>query len=201
MDRGRAKQRPKCGAYVYPSVPSNGGANASFQAGCTETYACSGFSLDALRGPPAVSCYAYATLNTHDGLVLRSSYSATAITTVTLIIGSVVYLKPTEVPRVPFTRDLAFLVLALLLILLSTSLGSVSVRDPPTNLCPASASAAFASSVRSFCSAHVLFEVVLEVCRALFLVRAMLRVAPCRHRVVIDHRAAKDLILQEFCQH
>lgn len=47
----------------------------------------------------------------------------------TLIIGSVVYLKPTEVPRVPFTRDLVFLVLALLLILISASIGSVSVRE------------------------------------------------------------------------
>lgn len=52
-----------------------------------------------------------------------------AITTVTLIIGSVVYLKPTEVSRVPFTRDLVFLALALLLILISTSIGSVSVSE------------------------------------------------------------------------
>lgn len=63
----------------------------------------------------------------HVRLVLRSP--PPAITTVTLIIGSVVYLKPTEVPRVPFTRDLVFLVLALLLILVSTSIGKVSVRE------------------------------------------------------------------------
>lgn len=52
-----------------------------------------------------------------------------AIATVTLIIGSVVYLKPTEVPRVPFTRDLVFLLLALVLILISASIGEISVRE------------------------------------------------------------------------
>jgi len=54
---------------------------------------------------------------------------APAITTVTLIIGTVVYVKPTEVPRVPFTRDLVFLAAALLLILVSASIGTVSVSE------------------------------------------------------------------------
>lgn len=51
----------------------------------------------------------------------------------TLIIGCVVYVKPAQVSRVPFTRDVAFLVMALLLVLLSASMGRISVSTSPAS--------------------------------------------------------------------
>eukprot|EP00752_Nemacystus_decipiens_P012379 g10971.t2 len=80
--------------------------------------------------PDVFSAFVALTSNTdrEEGLLVGiGSLLGSTITTVTLIIGSVVFLKPTEVPRVPFTRDLVFLVLALLLVLISTSAGKVSI--------------------------------------------------------------------------
>ncbi|CAM9125704.1 unnamed protein product [Ectocarpus fasciculatus] len=63
-----------------------------------------------------------------DGLLVgMGSLLGSTISTVTLIIGSVVYIKPTGVPRVAFTRDVVFLVLALVLVIISDCIGEISL--------------------------------------------------------------------------
>ncbi|CAM9239518.1 unnamed protein product [Scytosiphon promiscuus] len=60
-------------------------------------------------------------------LVGMGSLLGSTISTVTLIIGCVVYVRPTQVSRVPFTRDITFLVMALLLVLFSASMGRIPI--------------------------------------------------------------------------
>ncbi|CAM9114656.1 unnamed protein product [Ectocarpus sp. 12 AP-2014] len=66
--------------------------------------------------------------NREDGLLVgMGSLLGSTISTVTLIVGSVVYIKPTGVPPVPFTRDVVFLVSALVLVVISDCFGEVSL--------------------------------------------------------------------------
>ncbi|CBJ33101.1 conserved unknown protein [Ectocarpus siliculosus] len=63
-----------------------------------------------------------------DGLLVgMGSLLGSTISTVTLVVGSVVYIKPTGVPPVPFARDVVFLVLALVLVVISDCFGEISL--------------------------------------------------------------------------
>ncbi|CAB1116702.1 unnamed protein product [Ectocarpus sp. CCAP 1310/34] len=78
--------------------------------------------------PDVFSAFVALTSSTdrEDGLLVgMGSLLGSTISTVTLIVGSVVYIKPTGVPPVPFTRDVVFLVLALVLVVISDCFGEV----------------------------------------------------------------------------
>lgn len=50
-----------------------------------------------------------------------------AVITITAIVGSVLHVKPTAVPPLPFIRDVVFLLLAFIMVFASAIMGSISV--------------------------------------------------------------------------